>query len=162
MSSAPKAFVIHLERAAGRRPSVEALVGALPIESEILPAVDGRALSAEEADGAHVRSRYAPRYPFALARSEIGAFLSHRAAWRRIIDDGLDFAFVFEDDATIDSRRFAAALGVLQPQELVATLAGEQDALGDITDNAVLLRELDRYRARRPRALSLVVQLAPA
>jgi len=113
VSSAPKAFVIHLERAAGRRASVEALARALPIESEILPAVDGLALSAEAVGAAYAGARYAPRYPFALTRSEIGAFLSHRAAWRRIVDDGLDFAFVFEDDASLDPQRFTALLAAL-------------------------------------------------
>jgi glycosyl transferase, family 25 len=112
--STTKAFVIHLERAAGRRGSVEALRGALPIASENLPAVDGRLLSPEAASAAYVRARYAPRYPFALTLSEIGAFLSHRAAWRRIVDDGLDHAVVFEDDAAIDPERLAALLGFLE------------------------------------------------
>jgi glycosyl transferase, family 25 len=111
--SAIKAFVIHLERAVGRRPSVEALRSALPIVSEILPAVDGRLLSAEEAGAACVRARYAPRYPFALGLPEIGAFLSHRAAWRRIVEEGLDHAVVFEDDASIDAGRFGAVLEFL-------------------------------------------------
>ena len=108
--SAPKAFILHLERAAGRRPAVDALRAALPIGSEILPAVDGASLSAEQTEAAYVRSRFAPRYPFALGPPEIGAFLSHRAAWRRIVDDRLDFACVFEDDAEIDPGRFAALL----------------------------------------------------
>ena len=111
--SATKAFVIHLERATGRRGSVEALKSALPIASEILPAVDGRLLSAEEINAAYVRARYPPRYPFGLTLSEIGAFLSHRAAWRRIVDDGLDHAVVFEDDAAIEPARFAALLDFL-------------------------------------------------
>ncbi len=37
-------------------------------------------------------------------------FLSHRLAWRRIIDDALDFAFIFEDDAEIDPSSFVALL----------------------------------------------------
>ena len=113
MSRAPRAFVIHLERAAGRRGAVEALLSALPIPGEILPAVDGRLLSAEEADAAYARARYAPRYPFALGPAEIGAFMSHRAAWRRIVDENLDHAFVFEDDAAVDPGRFAALVGFL-------------------------------------------------
>jgi GR25 family glycosyltransferase involved in LPS biosynthesis len=108
--SARKAFILHLERATGRRPAVEALRAALPLKSEILPAVDGGRLSAEETKAAYVRSRFAPRYPFALHPPEIGAFLSHRAAWRRIVDDRLDFACVFEDDAEIDPGRFASLL----------------------------------------------------
>ncbi len=108
--SAPKAFILHLERAAGRRDNVETLRARLPIESEILPAVDGARLSTGEAKAAYVRWRFAPRYPFALGLPEIGAFLSHRAAWRRIVDEGLDFACVFEDDAEIDQERFTALL----------------------------------------------------
>ncbi len=108
--SAPKAFILHLERATGRRPTVEALCAELPIASEVLPAVDGVRLTPQEAKATYVRSRFSPRYPFALGLPEIGAFLSHRAAWRRIVDDGLDFACVFEDDAEIDRERFAALL----------------------------------------------------
>jgi GR25 family glycosyltransferase involved in LPS biosynthesis len=86
---------------------------ALRVQSEILPAVDGRLLTAEATKAAYVRARYAPRYPFALTHPEIGAFLSHRAAWRRIVDDGLDHAVVFEDDAAIDPERLAALLDFL-------------------------------------------------
>lgn len=106
--SAPKAFIIHLERAAGRKATVEALRARLPVESEILPAVDGRLLSPEAVKAAYSRTRFSPRYPFALAPTEIGAFLSHRAAWSRIVAEDLDFAFVFEDDAAVDSTLFAA------------------------------------------------------
>jgi glycosyl transferase, family 25 len=108
--SSAKAFILHLERATGRRANVEALRAGLPIESEILPAVDGARLSAEDVKAAYARSRFRPRYPFALRPGEIGAFLSHRGAWRRIVDEGLDFAVVFEDDAEIDRERFAALL----------------------------------------------------
>ncbi len=108
--SAPKAFIIHLERAAGRKATVEALRARLPVESEILPAVDGRLLSPRAVEAAYVRARFSPRYPFALAPTEIGAFLSHRAAWSRIVADDLDFAFVFEDDAAVDSTLFADLL----------------------------------------------------
>ncbi len=105
--SATKAFVIHLERALGRRKSVEALRAALPIPSEILPAIDGRLLPPEAAVAAYVRARFAPWYPFALGLPEVGAFLSHRSAWRRIVDEDLDYAVVFEDDASVDPEKFA-------------------------------------------------------
>jgi glycosyl transferase, family 25 len=111
--NAPKAFIIHLERAAGRRPAVDALRANLEITSEILAAVDGRLLSESEVTSAYGRAEFQPRYPFALGRAEIGAFLSHRAAWRRIVAEGLDFAVVFEDDAAIDPRRFSALLTFL-------------------------------------------------
>jgi glycosyl transferase, family 25 len=105
--SEPKAFVIHLERSAQRRPQVERLRAQLPCASEILDATDGALLSADQLERAYVRQARRPRYPFALNRAEIGVFLSHRAAWRRILDERLDYALVFEDDCEIDAPAFA-------------------------------------------------------
>lgn len=109
--SAPKAFILHLERAISRAANVESLSARLPIESEIVAAIDGARLSSQELDQAYARRRFRPRYPFALTATEVGVFLSHRAAWRRIVDEKLDFAVIFEDDAQIDPAPFAALLG---------------------------------------------------
>jgi glycosyl transferase family 25 len=106
--SGPKAFILHLERAISRTANVKSLRARLPIESEIVAAVDGARLGRQELDQAYARRRFRPRYPFVLTAAEIGVFLSHRAAWRRIVDENLDFAFVFEDDAQIDPAEFAA------------------------------------------------------
>jgi len=106
--SGPKAFILHLERASARAASVQSLSATLPIESEVLAAVDGALLTPQEVDQAYARRRFRPHYPFPLTRTEVGVFLSHRVAWRRIVDDALDFAFIFEDDAEIDPAAFAA------------------------------------------------------
>jgi len=108
--SAPKAFILHLERAISRAANVESLRARLPIESEILAAIDGARLSSQELDRAYARRRFRPRYPFALTATEVGVFLSHRAAWRRIVEEKLDFAVIFEDDAQIDPAPFAALI----------------------------------------------------
>jgi GR25 family glycosyltransferase involved in LPS biosynthesis len=105
--SAFKALIIHLNRAISRKPNVDALRAHLPIESEVIAAVDGTLLSQQDVAQAYSPSRFRPRYPFRLTPTEIGVFLSHRAAWRRIVDDNLDFAFLFEDDAQIDTARFS-------------------------------------------------------
>ena len=115
----PKAFILHLERAVSRKANVQALKGALPIESEVVGAIDGALLTREELDQAYARRRFRPIYPFALTATEVGAFLSHRAAWRRILDEALDFAFIFEDDAEIEPQAFAA---------LMAFVAAEREA----------------------------------
>jgi glycosyl transferase, family 25 len=106
--SGSKAFILHLERARSREATVQALMASLPIESEVLAAVDGASLSPQEVDQACARRRFRPHYPFPLTRTEVGVFLSHRLAWRRIVDEALDFAFIFEDDAQIDRPAFAA------------------------------------------------------
>ncbi len=105
--SGPKAFILHLERASSRLPNVQSLIASLPIESVIVPAVDGARLTPQEVDEAYSPRRFQPHYPFALTRTEVGVFLSHRSAWRRIVDEALDFAFIFEDDAKIDPSQFA-------------------------------------------------------
>ena len=75
-----------------------------------MAAVDGARLTPQEVDQAYARRRFRPAYPFPLTRTEVGVFLSHRLAWRRIVDDALDFAFIFEDDAEIDPPAFAALI----------------------------------------------------
>lgn len=103
----PKAFILHLERAAQRRPQVELLRSALPFASEIIPAADGALLTQQDVDAVYARQLHRPRFSHPLNRAEIGAFLSHRAAWKRIVEEGLDYALVFEDDAAIDAEAFA-------------------------------------------------------
>ncbi len=106
--SGPKAFILHLERAVQRAASVQSLRAGMAIESEVLAAVDGARLTPQEVDQAYARRRFRPTYPFPLTRTEVGVFLSHRLAWRRIVDEALDFAFIFEDDAEIEPAAFAA------------------------------------------------------
>jgi glycosyl transferase, family 25 len=108
--SGPKAFILHLERASSRAATVQSLRASMAIESEVLAAVDGALLSQQEVDQAYARRRFRPVYPFPLTRTEVGVFLSHRLAWRRIVDDALDFAFIFEDDAQIEPAAFAAVV----------------------------------------------------
>jgi glycosyl transferase, family 25 len=106
--SGAKAFILHLERASSRSATVQSLRNSMAVESEVLAAVDGASLTPQEVAQAYARRRFRPIYPFPLTRTEVGVFLSHRAAWRRIVDDALDFAFIFEDDAQIEPAAFAA------------------------------------------------------
>jgi GR25 family glycosyltransferase involved in LPS biosynthesis len=107
-----KAFVIHLERSRQRLAQAEAIRAAVPMPSEMLAAVDGAALDEAQIARVYVRQLHAPRFYFNLNNAEIGAFLSHRAAWRRIVEDGLDFGVVFEDDAELDPAMFARTCAV--------------------------------------------------
>jgi glycosyl transferase, family 25 len=162
--SQPKAFILHLERAVSREPAVRSLVASLPIESEVLSAVDGAGLTPQEIDRAAARRRFQPRYPFALTRTEVGAFLSHRAAWRRIVDDALDFAVIFEDDAEIDPASFAG---------LIAFVAAERPAWDYVLmpakpiRNGAVVASRGAFSLIRPdapplRAIAQIVSLAAA
>ncbi|MFD0858672.1 glycosyltransferase family 25 protein [Roseovarius aquimarinus] len=102
-------FIIHLERAHERAAQVAATQDALPLRCRVMPAVDGQAMTEAEAR-AHVPGLLPPRYPFALRPSEVATFHSHRACWRRIVDEGLPAALILEDDLEIDTQRFLPAL----------------------------------------------------
>ena len=146
--NAYKAFILHLERATGRKPAVDSLRANLEIPSDVLPAVDGRDLGEAEVAAVYSRAVYPPRYPFALQRPEIGAFLSHRAAWRRIVAEGLDFAAVFEDDAAIDPGEFSGLLAFLTQRRIewdyVLTPAAGMEPRGDAIVSG------DRFSLVRP------------
>jgi GR25 family glycosyltransferase involved in LPS biosynthesis len=102
-------FIIHLERAEGRKTQVAQLQSCLPQPVETLPAVDGVAMSSADRSTAYRRGLHRPRYPFVLRDAEIGTFLSHRRAWSEIISRGLDFALIVEDDIALNPAEFARA-----------------------------------------------------
>lgn len=131
-----KAFIIHLERATARRQQALRLSQSLPIAAELLPAVDGRALAAEECDAVAVRHLLEPRYPFALGKAEIGCFLSHRRAWQAIVDGGHDVGLVAEDDVEAAAPDFAevvaATVAAIKPDEFVRLPMHERGERGDV------------------------------
>ena len=109
-----RAFVIHLARAAGRVIHVQKLIENCPVETEVVDAVDGRKLSADEIAAVYRQDRFFPRYPFVLRPAEIGCFLSHRLCWQKIVDQDLSHGLVFEDDAGLDPNKARAAIDLAE------------------------------------------------
>lgn len=105
-------LVIHLERATDRRAQADALVSQLPFAA-LLPAVDGAALDAEARARAFHPGLLKPAYPFDLRPGEIGCFLSHRAAWARLVESDAEAALIIEDDMALETG-FADALALAQ------------------------------------------------
>ena len=82
-----KAYIIHLERATARKPIVADLIAALPIPTEVFPAIDGAALDHDTLYYNVVRkSHLRPHYHFELSKGEIACYKSHRAIWQKIVD----------------------------------------------------------------------------
>lgn len=154
-----KSFVIHLGRATGRRPQVNRLLARLPGKAAVLPAVDGLQLTDDEVRGVTRCGLHRPHYPFQLSRSEVACFLSHRRAWRAILDEGLDAAFVAEDDADIAAPEFDAVMAEtvagLEPDEFVRLPHRERHEPGSV------VRDRAGVRVVEPRlpALGMVLQL---
>lgn len=101
-------FIIHLDRAVGRKSQVTDLGSILPAPVRVIDAIDGQRL--DPARTSYRRLRWFPPYPFRLRNGEIGAFMSHRVVWQMIVDEGLDWALIVEDDVAIDPGCFAKAL----------------------------------------------------
>jgi len=96
-----KAFIIHLERANEREAQLANLATALPVPSDIITAIDGQGLNPERIAQYYRRHLHKPTYPFALSRNEIACFLSHRKAWKAIIEQNCASGLILEDDASI-------------------------------------------------------------
>jgi len=154
-----KGFILHLERATGRTAQAEALRAELPVDTEILPAIDGLQMGDAAAQRFVRPGMHEPRYPFALSKTEIACFLTHRHAWQAIIDADCDAGLIVEDDAAVASSDFPAviqaALVSLRPEEFIRFPHRERHEPGS------LAREIGPARFIEPRlpALGMVMQL---
>ncbi|WP_157020163.1 glycosyltransferase family 25 protein [Mesorhizobium xinjiangense] len=88
-----KIFLINLDRAPERLERMTCVLDELDLAFTRIAATDGRTLSTTELD--HWVDRNADRR---LAPGEVACFLSHRRCWQRIVDEGLPYAVVLEDD----------------------------------------------------------------
>ncbi|WP_146347081.1 glycosyltransferase family 25 protein [Phaeobacter marinintestinus] len=108
-----KSFIIHMIGDDKRAPNAQRLLADLP-DAEIVGAVVGR----DPAQIADVDWRngtlLSPGYPFAMTPAEIGVFQSHRRCWQRIVDSGLDYGLIAEDDLAVDPAGLAAALDLIK------------------------------------------------
>lgn len=154
-----KGFILHLDRAVGRAAQAEALRAELPVEAEILPAVDGLQMSDGEARRFIRPGMHEPRYPFTLSKTEIACFLTHRRAWQAIVDEGYDAGLIVEDDAAVASPHLAtvirAALTSIRPEEFIRFPHRERHEPGAVA------REVGPARFIEPHlpALGMVMQL---
>ncbi len=88
-------YVLNLARSPQRRALMTRELARAGVAAEFVAAVDGRA-------------RRLPRHP-RLSVAETALILSHRKAWRRLLDSGGEYAVVLEDDTHLGAG-FAAVL----------------------------------------------------
>ena len=102
-----KCFIIHLHRAVKRKNNVQSIISNLNHETEVINAIDGNKLTSNEISKyLSKKNLYKPHYPFQINNGEIGCFLSHRAVWKKIVEEKLDSALILEDDVQIDYENF--------------------------------------------------------
>ncbi|WP_212751897.1 glycosyltransferase family 25 protein [Roseovarius arcticus] len=151
-------LIIHLERAHARLPQVDATKEMLPLSTYVMPAVDGQQMS-DTLSRSYNRKLLRPYYPFQLRPSEVATFHSHRACWRRIVDEDLDAALILEDDLELDPEVFLPALELaianIEPGDFVRfPIKLREEAIREIASRGpIRLQAYDRI------ALGMVAQL---
>jgi len=149
-----KCFIIHLHRAAKRKINVQTMISKLKLETEVIDAVDGNKLTFDEISKyLSKKNLYRPNYPFKINTGEIGCFLSHRAVWKKIVQEKLDFALIFEDDIQIDYKNFEQSFKV--GLNHIKKLGYIQFQTRKITNYALELDNVNGIKILKPKTIPL-------
>lgn len=105
-------FVINLPGQSDRRISISTQLDSTGLGYEIVPAVDGRKLSSEELGAHYRRDSVEAGVRREMTLGEIGCALSHQSVYRRMIEQGLPWAVIVEDDARLGTD-FPSLLGAV-------------------------------------------------
>lgn len=94
-----KIFIINLLSSVDRRERVKKILEEEGIfDYEIIVAVDGRKMSAEQKQLVFDQEKALKRYGRVCRDGEIGCTLSHQKCYKKMIDEEIDAALIFEDD----------------------------------------------------------------
>ena len=99
-----KTYYINLDRSHARRDWMESQLSELKLDYERIPAVDGANLSKQELKSKVDRKRMYWYSPRRLNPAQVGCFLSHRDAWKKIAAGQDRYAVVMEDDILISRK----------------------------------------------------------
>jgi glycosyl transferase family 25 len=125
-------YVINLANATSRWDSASSQLKQLDVVFERLPAIDGARLSPSEVSAVYDARRNRRMCKVPMTLEEIGCYLSHVAAWRRIVELSLPGGFVLEDDfiATAAFRSVVATIPSLPSGWDIIKLHSGQAARG--------------------------------
>lgn len=115
-----KAFVINLKSASDRRVQIEKRLKELQINYEIIDAVEGSTI--DILDATTIDTEWFKRNAHWVSKGALACSLSHRKAMQAVIDQGLDYGLILEDDTLLDEQlpAFLATAGeYLKDKEVV-------------------------------------------
>ena len=98
-----KIFVINLDERPDKFKNAEDQLIAQGLTCERISAVRGSNLTQEQIEQAYDKEANIQHYMKTMSVGEIGCYLSHRAAWKKIIDEKLDYAIILEDDCKLEA-----------------------------------------------------------
>jgi glycosyl transferase, family 25 len=149
-----KCFIIHLNRAVKRKKTVQSIILNMECETKVIDAIDGNTLTAQYiSQYCNYNNYFSPKYPFTLNNGEIGCFLSHREAWKAIVNEKLEAGFIIEDDCQIDNKKFNKSFGIAL--KLVKKLGYIQFQTREIPANSVEIKNIDGVTILKPKTIPL-------
>lgn len=104
-----KIFVINLKDSIERYNYVKSQFDKLGLEIERIEGVDANSLTPQDINKVYSPEKNRMTYVRPLHKGQIACYMAHIKAWKAIIEQNLDYAFVLEDDAMI-SDKFSEAL----------------------------------------------------
>lgn len=99
-----RVFVVNLDKDVTRWDDVHARLAGVGIVHERVSAVYGRQMSRKEKDKVLNRFRWWCATGRHCEDGELGCAISHLVIYRKMIDEGVNIACVFEDDVVFDQR----------------------------------------------------------
>ncbi len=124
-----KVFVINLDSSTDRLAHMHATLSRLGLSYERIPAIDGTKLSQDEIKHRYSSFWFQLFHGRQMSPGELGCALSHKLAYRRIVEDQLDWGLVLEDDVLLDDsllELLQALFGVKLPAEIIQLYFSEQ------------------------------------
>lgn len=108
-----KIFVINLDERPDKFKNAQEQLIAQGLNCERISAVRGSDLTQEQIEQAYDKEANKQHYMKTMSVGEIGCYMSHRAAWQKIVDENLDYAIILEDDAE-PTESFATGIETLK------------------------------------------------
>jgi glycosyl transferase family 25 len=105
-----KIFIINLERRLDKLERIKERISKIELNNEnieIVKAVDGNKIDNEylNKNGYCINKEWRDNtYRRSIKSGEIGCSISHYNAWKRIIEDDIEFAIILEDDAVFSDK----------------------------------------------------------
>lgn len=151
IDSLPPLFVINLERSTARKDTMKRQLDRLHLPHVFFPAVDGQTLSESDLR-CYARRRRRLLFGKDLSRNELGCLLSHRAIYRKMIDENIPVAIVLEDDAIL-SDDFEMVLRALLKKPLHWDMIRFLSRAKNYRQGRDLGPLVGKYRLMRPRGI---------
>ncbi|SEK68753.1 glycosyl transferase, family 25 [Colwellia chukchiensis] len=114
-------YVVNLDAAPARMSTMAAQLNTLGIAYQRITAVNGLDLSAQEIASSYSKTLNRQHFRYNLSLGEIGCYMSHRKIWQLMLDEGIEFAVVLEDDLVIKDkfRQLFAQIDTLKQFDLI-------------------------------------------